>query len=104
MLYDGAIRMLRQSAEAMRRGDCERTRQRMRPAEAIIDELNNSLDMSQGEIAVQLRALYLYCKRVLIRANIETDPTGIDEVVKLLAELREAWNEIQQTAEAASAA
>jgi flagellar protein FliS len=103
MLYDGAIRSLRQSAESMRRGDRERARNRMRAGEAIIDELNNSLDMGQGEIPSRLRAIYFYCKRLLIQANVQTDPDSIDAVVKLLAELREAWNQILESPELKSA-
>ena len=103
MLYDGAIRSLRQSAESMRRGDRERARNRMRAGEAIIDELNNSLDMGQGEIPSRLRSIYFYCKRLLIRANVHTDAESIDEVVKLLAELREAWNQILESPELKSA-
>lgn len=94
MLYDGAIRFLRQSAEAMRVGSRERSRNRMRRAEMIIDELNMTLDMSHGEIPARLRSIYLFCKRQLIQANIESDPSKIDGVVGLLAELREAWDQI----------
>jgi flagellar secretion chaperone FliS len=99
MLYDGAIRSLRQSAEAMRTGDRERSRNRMRSAEAIIDELNSSLDMGQGQIPSRLRSIYLYCKRLLILANVETDPGAIDTVVRLLSELRDAWAEILHSAD-----
>jgi flagellar protein FliS len=94
MLYDGAIRFLRQSAEAMRVGSREQSRNRMRRAEMIIDELNMTLDMSHGEIPARLRSIYLFCKRQLIQANIECDPSKIDGVVGLLAELREAWDQI----------
>jgi flagellar protein FliS len=102
MLYDGAIRFLRQSAEAMRQGDRETSRNRMRRAEEIIDELNTSLDMSYGEVPARLRSIYLFCKRHLIHANSATDPDAIDAVVRLLAELRSAWNQIARPVELAS--
>jgi flagellar protein FliS len=95
MLYDGAIRSLRQSADAMRKGDRERARNRMRSGEAIIDELNRALDMGQGQIPSQLRAIYLFSKRLLIQANLETDASTIDTVVRLLSDLREAWAQIE---------
>ncbi len=95
MLYDGAIRSLRQSADAMRKGERERARGRMRAGEAIIDELNSSLDMRQGQLPAQLRSIYFFCKRLLIHANVETDASTIDTVVRLLSELREAWAEIE---------
>jgi flagellar secretion chaperone FliS len=104
MLYDGAIGALRQSAAAMRAGDRERARARMRKAEAIIDELNRSLDMTVGEIPDRLRAIYNFCKRHLIRANVEGDPGAIDAVVKLLAELRDAWEQAARESEPMSAA
>jgi flagellar protein FliS len=99
MLYDGAIRSLRQSAEAMRRGERERARSRMRAGEGIIDELNNSLDMRHGEIPSRLRSIYFYCKRRLIHANVHGDPDAIDTVVELLSDLREAWHQILQSSE-----
>jgi len=60
MLYDGAIRFLRQSATAMRTGNREVTVNRLNRAGAIIDELNISLDMNQGEVASNLRSIYLF--------------------------------------------
>ena len=102
MLYDGAIRFLRQSAEHMRAGDRERARERMRRAEAVIDELNWTLDMSHGEIPQRLRAIYLFSKRQLIRANLDAEPARIEGVVRLLTELRGAWATIVERAEQAA--
>ncbi|HEX7083919.1 MAG TPA: flagellar export chaperone FliS [Gaiellaceae bacterium] len=104
MLYDGAIRFLRQSAEAMRAGDRENCRNRMRRAEAIIDELNGSLDMSYGELPGRLRSIYLFCKRQLIHANLTADAGAIDVVVRLLAELRESWDQVARSTELAVSA
>jgi flagellar protein FliS len=94
MLYDGAIRFLRQSAEHMRAGDRERARERMRRAEAVIDELNGTLDMTYGEVAERLRAIYLFSKRRLIRANLDFDPAKVDGVARMLAELRDAFAQV----------
>lgn len=104
MLYDGAIRFLNIGAAAMRSGDNVQSRDRIRKAEAIIDQLNYSLDMSQGEIPARLRSIYLFCKRHLIQASIQKDPAAVDAVVLLLAELREAWDRIARTASVAGAA
>jgi flagellar secretion chaperone FliS len=102
MLYDGAIRYLRQSAEAMRAGRREQSRDRMRKAEAVIDELNWTLDMSHGEMPQRLRSIYLFSKRQLVRANLDGEPARIDGVVRLLAELREAWATVAERAEQAA--
>lgn len=103
MLYDGAIRFLRQSAEAMRAGQREQSRNRMRRAEEIIDELNGALDMSYGEVPARLRSIYLFCKRHLVHANLTADPDQVEIVVRLLAELRDAWNQIANPVELATA-
>jgi flagellar protein FliS len=104
MLYDGAIRFLRQSAEAMRAGQREQCRNRMRRAEAIIDELNGSLDMSHGELPGRLRSIYLFCKRQLIQANLTADAGPIEVVVGLLGELRDSWDQVARSTELAASA
>ncbi len=98
MLYDGAIRFLGQAATAMRAGDANATRDRLRRAEAIIEELNVSLDMSQGEISTRLRSIYLFCKRHLIEAHLRGDVAAVEEVIRLLGELRESWFELAAAA------
>jgi flagellar protein FliS len=94
MLYDGAIRFLNQSAAAMRSGMRQEARNRMRRAEAIIDELNLTLDMEQGEISLRLRSIYLFCKRTLTEATVEQSDAKIASVIDLLAELRESWEQL----------
>lgn len=103
MLYDGAIRFLRQSAEAMRAGHREQSRNRMRRAEAIIEELNGALDMSYGDVPASLRSIYLFCKRQLIEANLNKDATAIDTVVRLLGELRGSWDQVANSSPLAAA-
>src|SRR3954471_10462833 len=71
MLYDGAIRFLRQGAAALRQGERTHARDRLRRADAILDELNITLDMKQGDISVRLRSIYLFCKKHLIQSLID---------------------------------
>lgn len=96
MLYDGAIRFLNVAATAMRGGDFVAARDRLRKAEAIIDELNYSLDMSQGEVATRLRSIYIFSKSHLLQGSLQRNPEAVDTVVRLLAELREAWERISR--------
>lgn len=100
MLYDGAIRFLNQSAAAMREGSRDRARDKMRRAEAIIDELNLALDMSHGEIPRNLREIYTFSKRTLHTANVQVTPARIEVVVRLLTELRESWDDVATKADA----
>jgi flagellar secretion chaperone FliS len=99
MLYDGAIRFLTQAAAALRAGALTQSRDRVRRGQAVIEELNRSLDLSQGEVAVRLRSIYGFCTRHLIESTAQSDPDGYEQVVELLAGLRESWAEIAATAE-----
>lgn len=104
MLYDGAIRFLVQSAAAMEAGDRPRARERMRRAEAIVDELNITLDMSRGDIPIRLRGIYLWWKRQLREANVQSDPKPLERVIRQARELRESWDRIATVAESQTAA
>jgi flagellar secretion chaperone FliS len=104
MLYDGAIRFLNQSAVAMRAGNQRVFLDRVQRGEAIITELNLTLDMRQGDVAERLRAIYQFCNVHLTAATVERDPRKIDDVVRLLSELREAWQQIAAAPPAAAAA
>jgi flagellar protein FliS len=94
MLYDGAGRFLRQAEAAYGEGALEHAHDRLGRGEAIIDELLATLDMDQGEIAERLQAIYVYCKRCLMDARLKRDTAQISLVIRLLAELREAWAQI----------
>jgi flagellar protein FliS len=91
MLYDGAHRFLRQSAIAMRDGRVALAGEKLRRAEAIIDELLATLDMSVGEVAERLQALYVFFKEHLMAARLEQDATKIDTVAGFMNELRASW-------------
>ncbi|MBA7679772.1 hypothetical protein ES703_88076 [subsurface metagenome] len=54
-----------------------------------------SLDFEKGgEIAKNLFRLYMYMNRKLLDANINKDRGPLEEVKKLLQELRAAWTEV----------
>ena len=94
MLYDGAHRFLTQAAFAMRADDLSTCNEKLRRGEAIIAELRSTLDMSAGEIAERLEAIYAFSQRYLMEARLKRDPERIEQVIKLLSELRSAWGDI----------
>ena len=60
-------------------------------------ELNDVLDMeSGGEIAGNLRNLYMYMNGRLNDANIKMDPEIVNEVISLLSELNRSWKAIAE--------
>jgi flagellar secretion chaperone FliS len=94
MLYDGVGRFLRQAEVAFGEGAWAHAHDRLGRAEAIINELLGTLDMDQGLISERLQAIYVFCKRQLVEARIEKQPEKIRTVIRLFADLREAWSQI----------
>jgi flagellar protein FliS len=99
MLFDGAMVALSNALLHMRGGDIEAKGKSLSKAIAIIDSgLRASLDKKAGgEIAEGLDALYEYMSARLLTANLKNDPAIIEEVQRLLTELRDAWNAIADT-------
>ena len=94
MLYDGAGRFLRQAEAAYGEGALEHAHDRLMRGEAIIDELLATLDMDQGQVSERLQAIYVYCKRCLREGRKDRDAGKIRLVVRLMAELRDAWAQV----------
>jgi flagellar protein FliS len=104
MLYDGAIRFTREAREAMARGDIRKRGEAVSRAMAIIAELQSTLDMEAGgDIALSLDQLYGFVRDRLLDASFRQDPKPLDEVVKVLTNLREAWGQISASQAQAAA-
>lgn len=93
MLYDGAIRFLRQARLAMEKQDLESTNKWLGKLQDIFVELNTSLDLDQGEIALNLRKLYEFYQNEVIMANVEKNVTRLRSVEQFLLLFRETWAE-----------
>ena len=94
MLYDGALVRLEIAAESIEAGDAEAAHTALVKAQAIIDELNVTLDMDKGgAVAENLRDIYLYCSSRLVEANLAKDATIVTEVAGLITPLRDAWDQ-----------
>ncbi|HMJ37908.1 MAG TPA: flagellar export chaperone FliS [Baekduia sp.] len=100
MLYDGAVRFLRQAEVAMSEGAFLHSYEKLGRGEAIIDELIATLNMDIGEIAERLQAIYIFQKRTLIEARVQRSSEKIGQVVALLVSLREAWAKLAEQAAA----
>jgi flagellar protein FliS len=95
MLYDGAIKFLKQAIPEMQAGNHEAKSKYLNKAEDIINELSTVLDMEAGgQIATNLRALYTFMIRQLHEANLKNEPAKLEEVIKLLEELNQSWKAI----------
>jgi flagellar protein FliS len=95
MLYDGAIKFLRLAIRELEAQNYAAKGQYINRALDVINELNAVLDMDAGgEVAMNLRKLYLFMTRRLGEANAKRDPQMIREVITLLEELNQSWKAI----------
>ena len=95
MLMDGAIERIRAAQGCIVHGQMAEKTKLIHRAVAIIGELHATLDLSAGgQIAANLSALYDYMTRRLLTATLENKVEILDEVSKLLHDLRDTWTSI----------
>jgi flagellar protein FliS len=92
MCYDGAIGSLKLARESYLLKEYEAKAKALQKAFDILYELNASLDLKKGgDIARNLRSLYLYMIQTLTDADLKKDIRAFDDVIKMLEELESAW-------------
>ncbi len=99
MMYDGAISFLERSLAGFACQNPLEFNQTINNnvirAQAIIREMNARLDMDRGgEISENLRGLYTYFNRRLQQGNLKKKKEPIEEVLRHIRVLREAWAEM----------
>jgi len=99
MVYDGAIGYLKKAEEMLNKGDKKGQQKMLCRAQDCITELMCSLNMEAGEVANSLYRLYDYSNRRLAQANNQAQGEPIKEVLSILSELKEGWNEAVQREE-----
>lgn len=95
-LYDAAIASVARAAEADTAGDFETRGRDIDRAQAIIGELISSLNMSvDPHLPHSLFRIYNYLSRRLADATLHNGLQALQEVGRLLNDLRSAWAEAE---------
>lgn len=96
MLFEGALLKVGAAGIAMDSKDIPTKGAAISKAiEIIANGLKVSLDFDAGgELAERLGALYDYMTQRLLYANLHNSRPALDEVARLLNELKGAWEEI----------
>ena len=102
MLFDGTLAAIGSARHAMGRSEIAAKGAAITKAIEIIDGgLKASLDVKAGcVLAERLSQLYDYMLNRLLAANLRNDVAILDEIARLLNELRGAWAQIGQGANA----
>lgn len=100
MLFQGALLAIASAKNQMLRKETAKKGKSISHAISIIESgLQASLDKNVGgELAQNLSSLYDYMAMRLIAANLKNDVAILDEVARLLNELKQAWELIRQPA------
>lgn len=93
MLFDGFTAAVAEARGALRRHDVTQKCSALTRAVRIVDEgLRAALDMGAGgELARDLGQLYDYVSRRLTEANLRNDEALLDECLRLMQPVHEAW-------------
>jgi flagellar biosynthetic protein FliS len=96
MLMQGLLERLALCKGAIARRDFEAKAVAVSKAQALINGLQDSLDLSQGQIAEDLYALYSYMNQKLMSASINLSTDDIDEVAQLMITIKSGWDQIPE--------
>lgn len=95
MLYEGALRFGKHAKAALEGNEPLKANEAILKVQQIISELISSLNVQQGgDVAENLKNLYLYMLDELVQINIKKDAQRLEAVLEMLSELKLAWDEI----------
>ncbi|MET4653991.1 flagellar protein FliS [Exiguobacterium sp. PvP048] len=97
MLYEGLIKFSMLAKRSIEQGLIEQKNTNIQKAQAIILELQLTLNQSIA-LSKDLNNLYDYMQGRLIDANVKNDVVAIDEVIGFAEEFRETWKEAMKLA------
>ncbi|MBK1647610.1 flagellar export chaperone FliS [Rhabdochromatium marinum] len=97
LLFEGALERIAVGRGAMLQGNIPKKGEQIGKAINILDGLRGVLDYDKGgELAERLDALYEYMSFQLLQANLHNDPDLLDEVTRLLRQIKSGWDEIPE--------
>lgn len=96
MLLEGGLQRIAQARGALQHGNIALKGELIGKAMGIVGGLRDGLNLEKGgEMAANLDNLYAYMMQRLSMANLKNDPAMLDEVAKLLREVKEGWDAIE---------
>ena len=94
-MMQGALDRIATARGHMKRREVAKKGEEIGRAIGLIDGLRACLDKEAGnDIAGNLEALYQYMLKRLVEANLNDEPTGLDEVADLLGEIKAGWQQM----------
>lgn len=95
MLYEGAIKFCNIAIVGIEKKDFEKANANIKKAQAIINELRVTLDHKYS-VWEDFERVYDYIARRLLDANLQKDTEIIEDALKYIREMRDAWKEVMR--------
>ena len=102
LLYNGALRFLNESIQALQEGNIQKSHNANLRVQNIVREFMATLDQSY-EISGQWLQLYEFVEYSLIEGNIKKDLTHLQNAKGILEEMRDTWQEVMKLTRSAQA-
>lgn len=93
LLYEACLTNLEEAIDDINNKDFVIANKKLQKANDILHRLGAGLNYEAGIIADQLDALYNYMADKVVEANYKKDPKLIEEVIKAIEPIAQAWNE-----------
>jgi flagellar secretion chaperone FliS len=98
MLYDGAIRFLREAADDIQNGKIADKAEHVNRALDILNYLQGILDFDRApEVATTLDHLYTVVSMQVLSASAKLDAGSMRKAAELLLPVRESWSVVAQS-------
>lgn len=98
IMYEVAIKYIADGIEALKNSEVDIYRLNLKRAKSVINELNSVLDMTQN-ISLELRRLYVFMIRVLVKADIRMETEELIRVRGMLEKLMSAFSDVSKSDE-----
>jgi flagellar protein FliS len=93
MLLDGAVRYTQYARQGIENNDVKISNENISKIISILSQLDAALDKSVGgEIAENLSGLYKFLMNQYTQANLQEDPSLLDDAEKILKDIKEAFD------------
>lgn len=94
MLVDGAVKFAKMAKLGIEEKNIGKTHENIVKTQNIFYELMTTLDVDKGgEWAKGLMQVYEFVVNRLMEANIKKDKSIMDEIIPLIEDVRDTWNE-----------
>jgi len=97
MLYNGLVKFIMKAQTAIDEKDMEKANNCIIRAQDIVVNFQATLDMKY-EVSENLDLLYDFMYRHMIEANIKKDKAMLEDVLVLVKELRDTWQQAMKLA------